>query len=541
MKIRRIGIALRATLGFSCIALLSLLLGMFSLQKINEVQFEAMDIKDNWLQRARILGAASASLNRYRMASMQHIFSDNDEEMASYESKAAHRLIIIRKEMAEYGKLLNTAQEKQELVAFNRMLENYVQRHQQLFPISRRGDKVGARNHLLVIRDDYDSMTKTFDGMIAQANKGADVAGQRSMDAYDRAIQGVIIVITLVGLGTIIIAWLLSRSIIQPLKEAVAVAQSVASGDLTMPIRLTGNDEATHLLSALQTMQQSLLDTLRQIRGSSTQLATAAEELNAVTSEGSQEARRQHSEIEQAATAVTEMTSAIEHVASNAATTSDLSQETQQIALRGQKVMDETLGSLGSLATEVVQSANKIERLAAQTQGIGKVLDVIRTIAEQTNLLALNAAIEAARAGDAGRGFAVVADEVRALAHRTAESTREIEEIIVSIQNGTEGAVHAMQSNNDQSKKALVLAQTALAALEDIVSANEEISRRNLVITTATEEQALVARSVDRNLVNIRDLSIQGTAGASQITSASNELARLAAELESMVGKFQTA
>jgi methyl-accepting chemotaxis protein len=170
---------------------------------------------------------------------------------------------------------------------------------------------------------------------------------------------------------------------------------------------------------------------------------------------------------------------------------------------------------------------------------ISKVLDVIRSIAEQTNLLALNAAIEAARAGDAGRGFAVVADEVRALAHRTQQSTQEIEQMIGGIQSGTDQAVGAMHSSNGRARSTLEVAQAAGTALEQIAQAIASINERNLVIASASEEQAQVAREVDRNLVNIRDLSLQSSAGANQTSAASQELSRLAVDLNSLVARFK--
>ena len=177
--------------------------------------------------------------------------------------------------------------------------------------------------------------------------------------------------------------------------------------------------------------------------------------------------------------------------------------------------------------------------LAEQAKGIGKVLDVIRTIAEQTNLLALNAAIEAARAGDAGRGFAVVADEVRALAHRTAQSTQEIEQMIGSIQTNTASTVNTMLDSSTMTQQTIGLAELAQQALADILAANDEINNRNLVITTAAAEQADVARAVDRNLLNIQQLSIQSAEGSTQTTAASQSLASLAHELNTMVKHFQ--
>ncbi|MFK0271945.1 methyl-accepting chemotaxis protein [Pseudomonas asiatica] len=247
----------------------------------------------------------------------------------------------------------------------------------------------------------------------------------------------------------------------------------------------------------------------------------------------------QHAEIEQAATAVTQMTSATEEVAQNAALASQFSHGSRETALTGQQKMGEALASLNDLIREVLASADQVQGLSDAAQGIGRVLDVIRTIAEQTNLLALNAAIEAARAGEAGRGFAVVADEVRGLAHRTAQSTREIEAMITAMQCETEHAVNCMRASTSRTQETLALAEAASAALQALLSSSEQISARNQVISNAAAEQAKVARSTDRNLLAIRELSIQTSAGAVQTSAASQSLARLALELSELVRQFR--
>ncbi|WP_426116249.1 methyl-accepting chemotaxis protein [Pseudomonas sp. DSP3-2-2] len=274
------------------------------------------------------------------------------------------------------------------------------------------------------------------------------------------------------------------------------------------------------------------------ISGSATQLASAAEELNAVTDESARGLTQQNNEIEQAATAVNEMTSAVEEVARNAISTSDASKSATTSAGDGRDLVMETVSAIERMSGDVQSTADLVGNLANESRDIGKVLDVIRGLADQTNLLALNAAIEAARAGEAGRGFAVVADEVRALAHRTQQSTSEIERMIGSIQGGTEQAVNSMRNSTERAESTLNIAKGAGLALDTINTAIVEINERNLVIASAAEEQAQVAREVDRNLVNIRDLSAQSSDGAKQTSAASGELTRLAVDLNSMVARF---
>jgi len=225
-------------------------------------------------------------------------------------------------------------------------------------------------------------------------------------------------------------------------------------------------------------------------------------------------------------------------VARNAVSTSEASKSAADSAGDGRDLVQETVTAIESMGNDVQSTANLIGELAKESQDIGKVLDVIRGLADQTNLLALNAAIEAARAGEAGRGFAVVADEVRALAHRTQQSTSEIEHMINSIQGGTEHAVNSMRQCTERAESTLNIARGAGLSLETINGAVIEINERNLVIASAAEEQAQVAREVDRNLININDLSVQSASGATQTNLASNDLSRLAIDLNTMVARF---
>ncbi|WP_373557818.1 methyl-accepting chemotaxis protein [Pseudomonas moraviensis] len=286
-------------------------------------------------------------------------------------------------------------------------------------------------------------------------------------------------------------------------------------------------------------MQQNLRETLQGISGSATQLASAADELNAVTVDSTHGLQQQNNEIEQAATAVNEMTTAVEEVARNAVSTSDATRQSSESAQLGQARVSDTASAINALASDVQHTGELVQSLANQSQDIGKVLDVIRAIAEQTNLLALNAAIEAARAGESGRGFAVVADEVRALAYRTQQSTQEIEQMVQGMRSGSSLALDSMHASAARATTTLALAERAGEALETITASVHEIHERNLVIASAAEEQAQVAREVDRNLVNIRDLSVRSATGADQTRASSHELSQLANALQGMVRRFQ--
>jgi len=380
------------------------------------------------------------------------------------------------------------------------------------------------------------------DKSIAQYNEQVEVYVSNIMQtAHNRSqkalIGGSILLVSLLLLITL--CWLMIKSrVIKPLSQAGDHFKRIASGDLRTDIVVSSNNEIGQLFSALQAMQQKQRATIGAIARCAAKLAGAADELSAVTTTSTSSLQQQHQELELAATAVNEMTVAVEEVAHNAVTTSEASKASNQLAQDSRTQIHSTLTEVKQMSDEIHASSQQVQDLAARAHNIGAVLDVIRTVSEQTNLLALNAAIEAARAGEAGRGFAVVADEVRTLARRTQDSTSEIEQIVADIQSSTEQAVNAMLSSSGRAQTTLEAATIAGDALEQIFTAVTQINERNLIIASAAEEQAQVAREVDRNLVNIRDLSSTATVGATQSNTAILELTRLAGELTSYTKQF---
>ncbi|MCQ4232203.1 methyl-accepting chemotaxis protein [Pseudomonas stutzeri] len=538
MFIRNMNISRRSALGFGLIGLIVLLLGVFALRQMTMIRDEAAKVSSQWLPSITALGELNQHTMRMRIHTLR-LLTDRSRLEANRAVVSKFRSELQPLEDA-YAKTIFMSEEKALFDRYVKARQRFegvldeVQRLESSGQLEAAIEVVGSQ-----LNETASAMSEAVRELVRFNDTQAQLSARNAQDYFTQARAWMVAMLVVAGLLTWLLAWLFTRSIVQPLGEAVKVAEVVAGGDLSQPIEIAGSDEPARLLISLKAMQGSLRETIQRISDSSNQLASAAEELNVVTEDSTRGLHQQNTEIEQAATAVNEMTTAVDEVARNAVATSEASRESDETAQQGRQQVIRTVDSIGLLANDVTHTATVVEQLAGRVREISKVLDVIRAIAEQTNLLALNAAIEAARAGDAGRGFAVVADEVRALAHRTQQSTQEIEQMIGDVSQGTDQAVQAMQASNQRARTTLEVAQAAGAALDAIAQAIGQISERNLVIASASEEQAQVAREVDRNLVNIRDLSLQTSAGANQTSAASQELARLAVDLNGLVTRFR--
>ena len=540
MSLRSLSIARRAGLGFALIALLVALLGFFALSNMASIRANAVQVESGLVPKMRMVSDIREIMLRIRTISLRMALDPNPAGIAQYRSQMDTRSQDLTKRLADLNAVIDTPEVRTLYDQFQVSLRQYQQGLAQSFVLADKQQSAELNKLLLV------DMKTVVDGSGAQLNALADYynaqinqQGQAAEAQYSRSRTMVFGFVILAGLSTVALALLLTRSIVGPLGQAMRAAENVAKGDLTQNVEVTGNDEVTRLLVALQSMQGSLRSTLQLIRQSAAQMAASATDLNSITDQSSRSLQKQTAEIEQAATAVNEMTSAADEVARNAVSTSESTRLSNETAREGQHRVGETVSAIQALSSNIGETSTLVQNLAEQSRDIGKVLDVIRSIAEQTNLLALNAAIEAARAGESGRGFAVVADEVRALAHRTQQSTLEIDQMVTAMRTGSNEALVSMQSSTQRATDTLTLAEGAGGALSQITESIDQIHQRNLVIASAAEEQAQVAKEVDRNIVNIRDLSAQSSSGAGQINGSSHELARLAVALNEAVARFQ--
>ncbi len=338
---------------------------------------------------------------------------------------------------------------------------------------------------------------------------------------------------------TAVLCWMAqdSRKEAEQSQQIMGVTQSMARDGV---IDLTQRSPS---LNAVSKSFNGVLDELerlvREVHRSALGISSSGGQLAQLTRHMQEVAAGQERETEQVATAVDELSVAIQGVARNAEEASKAGTRAERSAQASDSASATMAGEIDNLATSIRNATAIITEVDASSARIGSVLDVIRGIAEQTNLLALNAAIEAARAGDLGRGFAVVADEVRTLASRTQQSTAEIQVMIQSLQSGSHAAVAAMDAS--QASVNICVEETARnrTLLQDVSSAVNDISRKNQLIAVATQEQSSVTAEIARNISSIRDFSAVVAGESEKVAHSGAQQLKMAKDLDTAVSRFQ--
>ena len=339
----------------------------------------------------------------------------------------------------------------------------------------------------------------------------------------------------------IIVAWLISRSIINAVRTLVGRAQEIASGDLTgVALQVKTKDELGDLTISINEMSNALTKLVTEVTLSAREVAAASTEIAASSEEMSQGMNDQNQQMFQISSAIEEMGASVVEVARKSGEAANNAAESGQVAQAGGTVVEQTIEGMRSISEAVSAGAASVAELGKRGEQIGKIIDVINDIADQTNLLALNAAIEAARAGEHGRGFAVVADEVRKLADRTTKATDEIGDSIKAIQNETGEAVQRMNAGTEQVATGVESATEAGQSLRKIVTSAQEVAGMIQSIAAAAEQQSAASEEVSRNVEAISSVSRQAGEGAQQAAQAAAQLSTKAEQLQQLVSTFKT-
>ncbi|NEV60300.1 HAMP domain-containing methyl-accepting chemotaxis protein [Thiorhodococcus minor] len=555
---KKLRLSVKLIVGFSSLALIVLFVGAFGIKgetdmrshllsisqeslpiivELNRLNYERVQIRG---QTYEIKGLASwnpeaggliEQVMRQRVASWSNVeaalaryeqLPRSADEAALYDAfKADYQ--VWRSEYEELDQIAGRMAEATDPVAYAELQADYARVVDETFLVS---DRVGVLiESMVAVKND------------AVQSELDDAVGESELMA--KLYSGGIVVglILAAVLGTLITRDTLKQLGGEP-AQVLAVVNRLAEGDLTTSIPLRKGDSSS-LMAAISRMVESMKRLLQEVSSASSQVAAAAVQLAATSDQTREQVKIGQTETDQVATAMNEMTATVEEVARHASDAASAAQETDKETQAGGQVVTETITAIDLLAQEVESASDVIAKLSADSEEIGAVLDVIRGVAEQTNLLALNAAIEAARAGEQGRGFAVVAAEVRTLASRTQSSIQDIQEKIERVQNGSAGAVSVMEKGQSMARESVAQAQRAGASFQAISAAITGINDMNRQIASAAEEQTAVAEEINRNIHTISSTVDQTSSGSEQIATASEQLANLASLLQERVGQFR--
>ncbi len=405
---------------------------------------------------------------------------------------------------------------------------------------------LGTRTYLTRLKDTQlntentqNQLEQQLDQLLAQSDLlSRDQTYRRDSEAEQARTQMLGVTAAALLLGALA-AWVIAGQIVKPLRKALEVAHRIAEGDLSHDIQTRRRDELGQLQRSMAQMTLNLRGLIGNISDNARQIASAAEELSAITVQTRAGVSHQRDETEQVATAMNQMLATAQEVARHAEQASIAAAEANQQAELGDQVVTDAVAQIEHLAHEMARSSQAMLALQRESQKIGSVLEVIKSVSQQTNLLALNAAIEAARAGEAGRGFAVVADEVRSLAQRTQQSAEEIEGLIGGLHSGTQQVADIMDYSRTLTDNSVTLTRNAGDALTEIARTVAVIQEMNPQIAAAAEEQSAVAEEINRSVLKVRDASEQTATASEQTAEASLELARLGTDLQQCVGRFK--
>lgn len=339
---------------------------------------------------------------------------------------------------------------------------------------------------------------------------------------------------------SLLVAFVIARLITRPVSAMATLLKEIAGNNLAIEdMEVTTKDEIGQAATAAHQMKNNLADLIRSIVGTAEHVASASEEISSSAVQQSQSAETQKDQTTQVATGMQEMSSTVQQVSENSSKAAEASRQAAEVAREGGAIVEETLAKMRTIAASVSTTAKKVEELGKSSDQIGRIIGVIDDIADQTNLLALNAAIEAARAGEQGRGFAVVADEVRKLAERMTRATKEIADMICTVQDETKVAVAAMEEGTKQVEEGVTTTSKAGDSLKQIIHMSEQVGEMITHIATAATEQSSATEEINTNMDQIAKLVKESADGAKEAAKACHDLSGLALDLQKLVGNFR--
>jgi methyl-accepting chemotaxis protein len=512
MNLRNLKLRTRLALGFGVLCALLIAILVLSMSMLGRVNLGTREIVNNRMPKIEAVNMVLNEVNNISIALRNMLLNDDPADRKLQTDNVMKARARVQQVLERAEAEIHAGAERALVLGTIETNKKFVTSQDEMLRMIAAGDLEGAKTHLnkvfrpllLEYKKGLNDQIQTQKASVADASGAAETT-------YDETRK------LMFGLGALVlalaaaIAWLMSASITRPIGKALDVANTVAGGDLTSRIDIASTDEAGQLLRALQTMNQSLAQTVRAVRGSTETIATASAEVAAGSQDLSSRTEQQAGALEETASSMEELTSTVKQNAENARQANMLAESASTVAVRGGDVIGQVVGTM--------------EEIHAASGKIADIIGVIDGIAFQTNILALNAAVEAARAGEQGRGFAVVATEVRSLAQRSAAAAKEIKGLIAD-------STGKVETGNR-------LVGEAGATMREIVDSVRRVTDIMSEITAASQEQTSGIEQINRAIAQMDEVTQQNAALVEQTSAAAAAMQQQAVQLAQAVGVFR--
>jgi len=509
---RNLNIGARLGIGFAVVLVLMTIITVVSVTRLLALGTEIAETLDDRYPKIQMVTIVKDNLNIIARSTRNMVIMTKPEDIRKEADRVGEARAGNGKTLADLEKVISSPKGIELFGQVKSAREKYNELLDKFLKMQTAGQRDEAASMLIVeIRPVQTAYMTSLEQILKFQDSLMKESGDEAKAAVNSGIGIILGVAILSALAGIVIAWLVTRSIVRPINEAVQVARTVAAGDLGSQIVVTSTDETGMLIGALKEMNDTLQRIVGEVRSGTETIATASAEVAAGNQDLSARTEEQASSLEETASSMEELTSTVKQNADNARQANAMAGTASEVAMKGGDVIAQVVGTMD----EINASANRIV----------DIISVIDGIAFQTNILALNAAVEAARAGEQGRGFAVVATEVRTLAQRSAAAAKEIKMLIGdSVEKVSTGS----RLVNDAGK-----------TMQDIVKSVRSVTDIMQEITAASEEQTAGIEQINQAVSQMDQVTQQNAALVEEAAAASESMQDQAAKLSQVVGFFK--
>ncbi len=538
---RSLSIGTKMVLTFLVVIVLTAVIGIFATVQNNRLATIIGQTVGSDIPSIHSITQIESLVGSHRRGEMLMLLATEKEAKEKYIKRNDESTEKLTKEQAAYEKIMDTDEEKKLYGEFKSAWNAYLAEYPKIKELAIQGGSPEdvAKGILGGSSKSFNLALASLEGLekinIEQSQK---ISNSALAIANSTKIWIIILIVVCILIGVSVVL-LFSRAMSAPLKRLSADAEKVASGDLGVDVEIGSDDEIGQLAQSFEKMIGNLREMIGTLADSSAHVSESSAEMQANAVQMADGAEVVAVQAITVATASEEMSATSSDIAQNCQMAAEGAERANKAAEHGAEVVEKSISVMHRIAERVQSSAKTVETLGQRSDEIGAIVGTIEDIADQTNLLALNAAIEAARAGEQGRGFAVVADEVRALAERTTKATREIGQMIKTIQQETKTAVSAMEEGVYEVEQGTGEAARSGEALRKIQDEINSLHMQVQQIATAAEEQTATTSEISNNIHNITEVAQSTVEGARKTSVAAQQLSRLSAELERLVGRFK--